>query len=312
MAHVFISYVREDQHEVDRMCADLHSAGVHTWLDRDQIKPGQRWRRAIRDAIRTGAFFVACFSSSSVARSKTYMNEELTLAIDELRQMPAERTWFIPVLLSRCEVPDTPIGGGETLRDLQWISFKSGWKSAIEELLDAIGSAQSNTAEEDGSPAPEQRNVVMRDRVDIVRHTEFRFVDLDDGLLLEFELNHEDRMEDIDVLVLNLRFYYSNGTIGQFPVPVLGTFEGTTFRQVVARAVKQYEKHSKWAQCKGYKKSWDRQWLDFLRRRDDSIQLELADGQRVDLPWSEKVDAYVIAECYSSDDWVYEGINIHI
>jgi hypothetical protein len=66
------------------------------------------------------------------------MNEELALAIDELRQMPAGRTWFIPVLLSQCEVPDSPIGGGETLRDLHWISLEPDWESAIAQLLDAL------------------------------------------------------------------------------------------------------------------------------------------------------------------------------
>jgi hypothetical protein len=66
------------------------------------------------------------------------MNEELALAIDELRQMPAERTWFIPLLLSQCEVPNSPIGGGETLRDLHWISFEPDWESAIAQLLDAL------------------------------------------------------------------------------------------------------------------------------------------------------------------------------
>jgi len=313
MTHVFISYVREDRHEVDRMCAALRSAGVHVWLDREQIKPGQRWRRAIRKAIRTGAYFVACFSTRSLARSRTYMNEELALAIDELRQMPAERAWFIPVLLSRCEVPDTPIGGGETLKDLQLISFESDWEPAITELLDAVCSTHPEHTDEGTPQALDHQSLQIRDRVNIVRAPiEFQVFHLDDILLLEFERNNKGNIVDIDVLVINLHLLYDDGSYGQFPIPVLGAYEGNTFRQVVARAVKQYKKYPKWIKRKGVKTSWDDQWLDYLRRRDDSIRLELSDGQKADLPWSEMIDIYVIEECYSSDDWVYPGINLYI
>ncbi len=51
------------------------------------------------------------------------MNEELTVAIEELRLRPTDRAWFIPVLLDDCEVPDRSIGAGETLRTLQWIKL---------------------------------------------------------------------------------------------------------------------------------------------------------------------------------------------
>ncbi len=33
------------------------------------------------------------------------MNEELVLAIDERRKYSTSRLWFIPVLLSECDVP---------------------------------------------------------------------------------------------------------------------------------------------------------------------------------------------------------------
>ena len=45
--HVFISYVRENQEQVDRLCQDLESHGVSIWLDRNSIKPGARWKDAI-------------------------------------------------------------------------------------------------------------------------------------------------------------------------------------------------------------------------------------------------------------------------
>lgn len=135
MTHVFISYVRDNSEEVQRLCQVLSEHGITVWLDRDSIYPGYRWKDAIRKAIRTGDFFIACFSREYTERSKTYMNEELILAIEELRQRPTDRAWFIPVLLSDVEIPDREIGGGETLRSIQWISLYESWDRGIQRLL---------------------------------------------------------------------------------------------------------------------------------------------------------------------------------
>src|SRR5688572_29430341 len=98
--HVFISYVRDNIDVVEKLAGDLRTAGVEVWLDRERIKPGQRWKDAIRNAIRSGALFIACFSREYFERDKSYMNEELTIAIDELRLRATNRTWFIPVVLA--------------------------------------------------------------------------------------------------------------------------------------------------------------------------------------------------------------------
>jgi len=81
MAHVFVSYVREDQATVDRLVEALRGSGRLVWLDREKIEPGQRWQVAIRQAIESGAYFVACFSQAYYLRARSYMNEELTIAI---------------------------------------------------------------------------------------------------------------------------------------------------------------------------------------------------------------------------------------
>jgi hypothetical protein len=138
MSHVFISYVRENEQDVERLCDELRQRGIEPWRDREQIQPGQRWRQAIRHAIEDGAFFLACFSTEYTTRDSTYMNEELTLAIDELRQRPTDRAWFIPVLLSNCSLPDRDIGGGETLRDLQWVALWEGWQEGIRRIVSTV------------------------------------------------------------------------------------------------------------------------------------------------------------------------------
>lgn len=138
MPHVFISYVHENAEIVQRLCRILQSYGVTVWIDREQIKPGSRWTEAIQDAISEGSFYIACFSNAYKERSKSYMNEELTIAIEELRLRPTDHNWFIPVLLDETKVPNRRIGGGETLRSLQWVELFDNWDDGVRRILSVI------------------------------------------------------------------------------------------------------------------------------------------------------------------------------
>lgn len=138
MAKVFISYVREDKVYIDRLVADLERNGVDVWVDRKKIKPGYRWADAIRQGIAEGDFFIACFSKNYNSRTRSYMNEELTLAVEELRQRSIDQAWFIPVRLSDCAIPARDIGGGETLRSLQWVDLFEDWADGINRILSVV------------------------------------------------------------------------------------------------------------------------------------------------------------------------------
>jgi hypothetical protein len=137
-SHVFISYVRRDAAAVDRLAADLRNAGLHPWVDRTALVGGQRWKGAIRKAIQEGSGVVVCFSTNYSSRSKTYMNEELTIMIDELRQRPADKSWCIPVRLDDCAIPDRTISQVETLHDLQHIDLFPDWDQGVRELVTAL------------------------------------------------------------------------------------------------------------------------------------------------------------------------------
>ena len=138
MPKVFISYVRENSEDVQRLARELGAYGIKVWLDKNDIKPGFRWKDAIREAISQGDFFIACFSSEYSERSKTYMNEELTLAVEELRQRPTDRAWFIPVLLSDTDIPTRSIGAGETLDAIQRVDLYQSWNDGIKRILSVI------------------------------------------------------------------------------------------------------------------------------------------------------------------------------
>ena len=146
MQHVFISYVRENKKIVSRLYHDLTSHGIDVWLDRNEIHPGVRWKKAIRQAIQSGVFFIACFSVEYNNRDETYMNEELTVATDILRLRSIDKAWFIPIKLNECKIPDRAIGGGDTFKDFQWVELHEDWDPGIQRLLKSI-SPESSEAE---------------------------------------------------------------------------------------------------------------------------------------------------------------------
>src|SRR4051812_39299294 len=135
MPHVFISYVRENGEIIDRLAAELKSRGVIVWLDRNDIEPGAGWREAIKNAIRSGKFFIACFSKESNKRDKSYMYEELTVAIDELRERPSDRTWFIPILINETAIPSRRISNAEDLSDIQALRLYENWNDGVVRIL---------------------------------------------------------------------------------------------------------------------------------------------------------------------------------
>lgn len=152
MNRVFISYVRENIEMVDRLCEELKAHKIEVWRDRNNIAPGLRWKREIHRAIQEGAFFIACFSKEYDDRETTYMNEELTRAIEELRKRPHARIWFIPVKLNECEIPDRDIGGGETLRDLHYVNLYDDWNRGIQSILNAVQRETGSASNEHTAP----------------------------------------------------------------------------------------------------------------------------------------------------------------
>jgi TIR domain len=108
VSHIFISYVREDSDRVNRLKASLDATGARTWIDREDLRVGENWPVAVREAVKGARFFIACFSNSSAARERTEMFEELRQAVDELRKRPPTTPWFLPVLLDNVEVRISP------------------------------------------------------------------------------------------------------------------------------------------------------------------------------------------------------------
>lgn len=133
MGYAFISYVKENRDTVLRVCEELNNRGFDTWIDVNDLLPGVQWNRAIRQAVENAEFFLAFFSEEYYTRDATHMNEEITLAIDQLRKMHPDRIWFIPIRLSGA-IPLRRISAGQTLRDLQYADLENEWERDMERV----------------------------------------------------------------------------------------------------------------------------------------------------------------------------------
>jgi len=138
--HVFISYVREDSARVDELQRALEAAGIPVWRDTADLWPGEDWRANIRRAITNNALvFIACFSQAGLDREESYQNEELILAIEQLRRRRPDNPWLIPVRFDKCQIPDLDLGAGRTLASIQWADlFGYNAESNVIRLISAI------------------------------------------------------------------------------------------------------------------------------------------------------------------------------
>lgn len=84
---VFLSYSRADLLWVADLARELRRAGVRTWIDIENLVPGERWRDAIGRALAEASAFVACVSRYSL--ESRWTGEEARNAADRgLRIIP--------------------------------------------------------------------------------------------------------------------------------------------------------------------------------------------------------------------------------
>lgn len=187
--HVFISYVQEDTTEVDKLCRLLQQADIPYWRDRKDLEVGDAWRVTIKEAIGNDSLiFIACFSENSIAKAKSYMNEELNLAVSEFRMRPPGATWLLPVRFDPVELPAYELNGTQTLSDLNYADlFGEGYTGAaiglITKLSKVMGTAISSpidaAAAIESAEAEDRKLLLRRATKEMVRDPA-RVIDLDE------------------------------------------------------------------------------------------------------------------------------------
>lgn len=138
----FFSYAREDSGFALRLATDLRSSGVTVWLDQIDILPGQRWDRAVEDALAGAPIMLVVLSPSSVESAN--VQDEVAFALDEGKTI-------IPLLHRDCTIPFR-------LRRFQHIDLRNDYDRGLKSLVGVLGAKPSHGTEssvESKAPAPE-------------------------------------------------------------------------------------------------------------------------------------------------------------
>ena len=108
----FLSYAREDAEFVLRLAKDLRVGGAGVWVDQLDIAPGQRWDRAVEDALAKCLELVVILSPAAV--ESTNVMDEVSLALEDGKTV-------VPVLHRQCKIPFR-------LRRLQYVDLSLDYK----------------------------------------------------------------------------------------------------------------------------------------------------------------------------------------
>jgi tetratricopeptide (TPR) repeat protein len=111
---VFLSYSSTDEAWVRRLAQDLKRYRVSVWLDRDEIRPGDRFVDALEQGMAQSRAIALVVSPASMASGwvKEMYNRAVALA-----QRQKEAFQLIPVLLHTAELPGF-------LGDRRWVDFR--------------------------------------------------------------------------------------------------------------------------------------------------------------------------------------------
>jgi len=148
MGQVFISYSRRDSETIENIVAQLEAEGIDVWLDREDIKPGQQWRKQIVEAIDTAEAFVLNLSPDSGASDNVL--KELNLAEEALEP------FVLPIMLKDMKIPDEM---RYQLAGTQFIAYFLDPNRGVKDLIAEIKKRKSATADRPKVEPPAFREV---------------------------------------------------------------------------------------------------------------------------------------------------------
>jgi hypothetical protein len=98
---IFLSYAQEDKIIVEQMVASLENQGIHVWLDKEMLSPGDKWEDRISEAIKSSRYFMPILSKASVEKVG-YVQVEIRKALRAMEKYPANEIYIIPVRIEKC------------------------------------------------------------------------------------------------------------------------------------------------------------------------------------------------------------------
>jgi hypothetical protein len=126
----FFSYSREDSEFALKLAEDLKAEGANVWLDQLDIEPGQRWARAVQDALNRAQCVLVILSPASV--NSNNVEDEVNFALEEHKTV-------VPVFYRHCKVPFQ-------LRPFQYIDFRTDYDRGLKVMVKTLGVERQSAA----------------------------------------------------------------------------------------------------------------------------------------------------------------------
>jgi hypothetical protein len=96
---VFLCYAIEDIEKEEKLYHDLSKFGPPVWMNRKSILPGEKWKLRVEKASNDSTHFILLFSSKSVEKKTTFINKEISIALDKLDEFNENSNYSNPILV---------------------------------------------------------------------------------------------------------------------------------------------------------------------------------------------------------------------
>ena len=126
----FLSYSRSDDRFALRFARDIRASGVHMWVDQLDIRPSERWDRAIERAVTSCRGLVAVLSPRSIASDNVM--DEISYAIDSGKSV-------LPVMIETCTLP-------LRLTRMQVVDATANYDRALQQCHDELARRSGHSA----------------------------------------------------------------------------------------------------------------------------------------------------------------------
>jgi hypothetical protein len=123
--YVFISYSRKDRSFVKKLNDILHTFGLQTWTDLENILPGQQWAKVIKDALEDATALI--YVASKHSRNSSWIEKEIEIFIKQ-------KSRIIPIIIDEEGIENLP----SHLKEIQWIDFRNQFQSALHSLISSL------------------------------------------------------------------------------------------------------------------------------------------------------------------------------
>ncbi|MCP4111645.1 MAG: TIR domain-containing protein [Desulfobacteraceae bacterium] len=132
MKQIFISYAPEDTEQAEDLYKKLSDKGFRPWMDKKDIKAGEKTETITHNAIRKSDFFLACLSKQSVKKRGQFQSNFKKAAKIFLEKLDTD-IYLIPVRFDNCEIPDN-------LNQIQCVGLykKDGFSKLVKSIQTGI------------------------------------------------------------------------------------------------------------------------------------------------------------------------------